>query len=415
MHMLSDRRNSATVLSAGRMLTLYVTARNGAKLQAHAAQSSTVKGLIPFGTAVQATRTQVRGADGRRWSLVTYQGMHGYVWVRLLNAREPTVPGPLDGQPTPLSTAMRRPIAILIDNAAEAGVRPQSGLRAASLVLEAKVEGGVTRFLAFYLEQLPRMVGPVRSTRIYFNHWAEGWDAIFVHWGGDGDAKQELGDPSSYPFIHRLYDVDLETWYDEGTGCQACFMIMPQTDVRVEHTHYAYPSSIYGYVTDQYPWSGATAAFSFKAPATLKHRPAHCTIVVHYAPDYVVKYVYDHASNRYLRYMGYGFPPHLVQNGAQIAPSNIVVLQAQESIDPNGDNTLNGDVAPTLMIQTEAINNSALYFRDGTVRSGTWSKQVAQAPLVLVNAKGTALKLNPGQTWVEVVPSMNYVSYTGCG
>jgi hypothetical protein len=55
-------------------------------------------------------------------------------------------------------------VAIKIDNDPQA--RPQVGLQEASLVIEAPVEGGLTRFTAFYEEgSYPVLAGPVRSVR----------------------------------------------------------------------------------------------------------------------------------------------------------------------------------------------------------------------------------------------------------
>ena len=57
----------------------------------------------------------------------------------------------------------RRVIAFKIDNNYNA--RPQSGLQEADSVMEILVEGGMTRFLAFYLDRTSDYVGPNRSAR----------------------------------------------------------------------------------------------------------------------------------------------------------------------------------------------------------------------------------------------------------
>ena len=57
----------------------------------------------------------------------------------------------------------RRVIAFKIDNNLNA--RPQSGLQEADSVMEILVEGGMTRFLAFYMDRSSTYVGPIRSAR----------------------------------------------------------------------------------------------------------------------------------------------------------------------------------------------------------------------------------------------------------
>ena len=54
----------------------------------------------------------------------------------------------------------RRVIAFKIDNNLNA--RPQSGLQEADSVMEILVEGGMTRFLAFYMDRSSSYVGPIR-------------------------------------------------------------------------------------------------------------------------------------------------------------------------------------------------------------------------------------------------------------
>lgn len=57
----------------------------------------------------------------------------------------------------------RRVIAFKIDNNLNA--RPQSGLQEADTVMEILVEGGMTRFLAFFMDKKSSYVGPIRSAR----------------------------------------------------------------------------------------------------------------------------------------------------------------------------------------------------------------------------------------------------------
>src|SRR5438067_5820344 len=113
-------------------------------------------------------------------------GVAAYAYV--LNHR---VTGPLTGQAVSRDVANRRPVAVILDNFAP-DARPQSGLDKASLVFETLAEGGITRFMAVYLEHDAGTIGPVRSTRIYFNAWAAALGVIFGHDGGNVDALQQL-------------------------------------------------------------------------------------------------------------------------------------------------------------------------------------------------------------------------------
>jgi hypothetical protein len=67
---------------------------------------------------------------------------------------------PFTGEPVP---SLNRVLAVKIDNIVNA--RPQTGLSHADIVYVLPVEGGLSRFLAIFSSDYPRVVGPVRSAR----------------------------------------------------------------------------------------------------------------------------------------------------------------------------------------------------------------------------------------------------------
>src|SRR5215468_5871632 len=67
---------------------------------------------------------------------------------------------PFTGEPVP---SLNRVLAVKIDNIVNA--RPQTGLTHADIVYVLPVEGGLSRFLAIFSADYPRVVGPVRSAR----------------------------------------------------------------------------------------------------------------------------------------------------------------------------------------------------------------------------------------------------------
>ncbi|RJO61901.1 DUF3048 domain-containing protein, partial [candidate division WS5 bacterium] len=54
----------------------------------------------------------------------------------------------------------------------------------------------------------------------------------------------------------------------------------------------------------------------------------------------------------------------------------------------------------------------ALFYIDGEQIEGTWSKADKKSKTIFKDSAGAEIKLNPGQTWIEVVPQGNGVSYT---
>ena len=96
----------------------------------------------------------------------------------------------LTGIVRPTALATRFPIAVLIDDNRIA--RPQSGFNGASIVYQAPADGGETRYMFVYQDGDSVDIGPVRSGRIYFAHWAVELHAAVGHYGGDRQTRRYL-------------------------------------------------------------------------------------------------------------------------------------------------------------------------------------------------------------------------------
>jgi hypothetical protein len=317
------------------------------------------------------------------------------------------IPGPFDGQSTPRNLALRRPLAIILENYSPDS-RPQAGLAAASTVIETLAEGGVTRFMAIYLEHDATKVGPVRSTRIYFDHWAAGLHAILAHVGGNDDAQRQLW------LLPKVFNIDENRWevnlYNTGTP-----LYWRGQDRVAPHNMYTSTYKLRQYAgSKNEDWAYTGAYLLHKPPKPLKARGHSTSLSIAFANplaptpvgDYGVQYVYNRASNTYLRYMG--GTPHVDANTHRaLRPSNVIVMQTgPASTDPYAGITPESIQIPTLGTGT------AWYFRDGTLSRGTWKQINQNAPLQFFDRGGREAAFNPGQTWIEVVPPSSRVTWT---
>jgi hypothetical protein len=130
-------------------------------------------------------------------------------------APSPPAPGPVRVQgtgPSAPASGLGGAVAVVVDNEAQA--RPQSGIERAGLVFEAPAEGGITRFLAVFWPAAAAQIGPVRSTRIYFDQLAQAYRLPLAHAGGNVDALaavrtlhlenlDEIWTPGAAPFFWR--------------------------------------------------------------------------------------------------------------------------------------------------------------------------------------------------------------------
>jgi hypothetical protein len=317
------------------------------------------------------------------------------------------IPGPLDGLSTPRKLALRRPLAVILENYYPDS-RPQAGLAAASTVIETLAEGGVTRFMALYLEKDATKVGPVRSTRVYFNHWATAFHSILAHVGGNDDAQAELW------HLPKVFNIDENRWekslFNTGTP-----LYWRSNDRVAPHNMYTSTYKLRQYAArNGQNWAYDGASFPHKTPKPLKQRGRSTVINIAFAnpldpvpvPAYSVRYVFQRRADTYERFMGGA--PHIDQNtGKPLQPANVVVMQTgQAAPDPAAGITPESITIPTIG------SGTARYFRDGTLSRGTWHQANNNAPLRFLDRGGRPIQFNPGQTWIEVVPSTSQVSWS---
>jgi len=67
-----------------------------------------------------------------------------------------------------------------------------------------------------------------------------------------------------------------------------------------------------------------------------------------------------------------------------------------------------------LEVQSQLIGTGPLVvFRDGLETAGSWQRPSINEPTRLLAPDGTVIALEPGETWVELVPSTVTVTATG--
>lgn len=321
-----------------------------------------------------------------------------YVAEDTLTDTGPGPPGPLSGLPTRPELAHRRPLAVIIDNF-DPDARPQAGLNRASAVFETVAEGGITRFMAIYLEKDAPIVGPVRSARIYFDAWAAGLHAIYAHAGGNNDALAEL------PRLGTISNVDGLAMHAPNPFSWDIYW--RSTDRVAPHNFYTSTAHLRAYAdaTAHADVNPVVPTIPHKEPAAWWVRPKGGWIHISFSTDsYSVQYRYDPRCNCYARSMN-GQPHIDAFSLRQIAPTNVVVLSAGVVADPASD------TPGSVNVQSRGFGR-ALYFRDGTVAQGFWHKGSAQDPLSLLDARGQPVAFDPGQTWFEVVPIGNTVTWS---
>jgi hypothetical protein len=276
------------------------------------------------------------------------------------------------------------PMAVIIDNASPA--RPQSGLQSASLVYEALVEGGITRFMAIFDQGSVTQIGPVRSSRAYFLEWLAEYDAAYAHAGGSPEALSNIRK-------ERVHDIN-------GIGNAAGSFGRDRTRP-APHNLYTSSFNIYKtIVANNWKYSDAQitpwlfSKVGDPAPTDAKVANKVTMYFTGTTKSTQIIYTYDAAKGGYLRSQA-GQPHKDRLTNAQILVKNLVIQNISNSIGVGEKGRLTMKVNGT---------GKAKIIENGTVREVTWSKTSPEARTIFTGVDGNPATFSPGNTWVEVLP-----------
>lgn len=288
---------------------------------------------------------------------------------------------PLTGAPPPTGSGVpRRPaLAVKVDNYPAA--RPQSGLDRADIVFEEPVEGGITRYVVVFQCHQAALVGPIRSARnIDVGILGQFEHPLLVHVGG---IQPVLANIDASPLVN----VDLG---------QHPSVVQHVAGRVAPYDTYASTSALWG--LDAGDSSPPTAIFSYSTSPP-GGAPAK-TVAIPFSGSSDVVWRYDPSLGSYLR--NYGSTPDTLSDGHQNAATNVIVQLVHVTYGPWLENSEGG-----LEVQANLYHSAtgrAEVFRNGIEVTGTWSRDGLSQPTQFTAANGSPISLEPGPTWVELVP-----------
>ncbi len=271
--------------------------------------------------------------------------------------------------------------------------RPQSGFNAASVVWHAPAEGGIPRYMLIFQENIPTDVGPVRSSRYYYIAWAAEWRALYVHAGGSPQALQTLRSKGSGQLVYNA---------DEFRWGRSFWRV---TDRRGPHNLYTDGKHLRSLAKSlKAKDAPMKAAWTFGPELQRPFRPRGGRIEVAYRAN-KISYDYDWKSNTYLRSVTGEKKQIDKATGARVAPKNVVVMLMRFG-------PLNDDRSHHRLEAQVVGKGTAWISTNGTTIKGTWRKASLTKPTLFFDAKGKAVKLTVGQTFVQVMQTGTKVTIT---
>jgi hypothetical protein len=292
---------------------------------------------------------------------------------------------PLGGEMIEKSSLYPRPVAVMLDN--HPAARPQAGLEQAEVVYEILAEGNITRYMALYAHGGDQLVGPVRSARYYYIDKSMEYNAIYLHAGGS---------PEAWDDIARL---KIPSFNAMNLGAP---LYWREKHRKEPHNIYTALDRIQNSSDDRgYNKTGGVQVHSFNSEDRQPEGERAKKILISYLQNYRVSYEYSSQDGVYLRYVM--DKPHVDENNSdyQIQAKNIIIQEAVHKIaDSEGRRNI-----------SLVGSGKGIYITNGSYVPVTWKKADRRSPTRFYFEDGREVKLNPGKTWIQVVPGISSVTF----
>lgn len=281
---------------------------------------------------------------------------------------------PLTGAQVGDRTPEHPVLVVKIDNTG--GAAPQLGLGAADLVVEELVEGGLTRLAAFYWEQTPRVVGPVRSVRATDIGIVAPADAALIASGGTTRTVRQV-ERAGIPTFFEATDVQATDAFSRDSTRTAPYNLMMDLD------------SLAGSLDAPGP---TVAYLPFGDARDLPRGDVATTVDVVFSPAQATSWRYEDGT-------GYVRSPSMAEQGDDFVPQNLLVIDVK--VTDAGYQDAAGSTVPTSKFSGRG---DAVLFHGGRAIQATWTKDGPDGALALRTPDGEPLGVPVGRTWIELMP-----------
>jgi hypothetical protein len=298
----------------------------------------------------------------------------------MTNAEQDEI-NPLTGLPVDNPDYLKySPILVSVSNF-PVSVRPQSGLSFAPHVFEMTIGEGMTRFLAVYYgsygppDKQTVNLGSVRSGRLPYEQIRTMYNGLIVMAG----AAPEVGTQLNATVYRQTISFD----------------------------------GIKGLAEDRSKLKGAPdIAPSLFSTTIAAGGQDGSQLDITWSRLNLVRWTYDAASGKYLRFQDKAdgkstyYPATDKLTGEQMAADNVVLMAVEHNYLSPTKIELN-----LLYVKKEP----AIFFRDGKAYKIYWSSLAPLGSIKFFNEDGTPFAYKPGNTWYEIISSMDEVAKPDTG
>ena len=299
-------------------------------------------------------------------------------------AANPEMINPLTGQEL-AQPSNARPFAIMLNN--HKAALPHHGVSQADVVYETLVEGGMTRYMALFLDPASVSdIGSVRSCRPPFVGFVQAYDAIYSSASGDQSVLSMITG-QGVDYINAL-SYEGSYFYRNQNRLNR--------GIAWEHTLFVKGEDFYQLALDREMRTtrkdGQSYGFSFDDTVTYEGDSAHTLKIYFQKNGKTTTCTYDQELGGYTLYQN-GLDYVDGNTDEKVVFRNVLVLEAESYIMSNGVH---------VYMENEG-EGPGYYARDGKVIPITWSRAGEDAPYSYKTADGQELKLGVGTTYIAVI------------
>jgi Protein of unknown function (DUF3048) N-terminal domain/Protein of unknown function (DUF3048) C-terminal domain len=324
------------------------------------------------------------GAHAAKGSTTTAPGTTSTTKGRTVAATRAVCP--LTGTTPRHGRVPQRPaIGIKIGN--DPASRPQTGLPDADIVYEEMAEGGITRYLAIFQCHEAPVIGPVRSVRWDDWHVLHSYGHPILAFSGGIDPWDDAVAQQSW-----LYDAN----GSEGPAVDAYY----RTSNRVPPWNlYTSSKALWALDKNRTP---PPRQYSYTSAVPKGATAARGATVEGFATGSDVVWRWNAKKHWWDRF--YGTSPDVDSSGAQLHATNVIIEIVPTLPGPYDES--GPDSADVESLTTGS--GRAYVLRSGMVEKGKWSCPRYRDRTKFSFPDGRTMTLDPGNTWVELVPNQGY-------
>ena len=280
--------------------------------------------------------------------------------------------------------SISRPFAVMINNISTA--RPfQSGLQDAYIIYEIIVEGGITRYLALFMDQETERIGSVRSSRHYYLDYALENDAIYVH---HGQSPQAAADFSKLGIDRIVVDNSKTGWRDKSLK------------VSSEHTLFTSIEKLNNGIGKKRVERKKELLLNYSVDnidlSKMEDAQVANNVDIKYSTSITSSYQYDEANKVYKRFINKKEHNDYVTK-EQYTFKNIITYQVDNQTLNDGENKG----------RQELLNigsGTGYYITNGYAVPIKWEKKSREAQTVYTYMNGDEIDVNDGNTFIQIQP-----------